>query len=329
MERDEVTLRSDIQADLLQKTQRSDTNIERLRSAVFDREVIIAEREKSLRSVERQLDIYKLLLQAEIRRHATMKLNNIRDDETMPAITALAKQEDIDRWMSVLNRRLHQDQLAKGCPGTLSEHEEELRRLRQEVEFYVREIIYYKLDIRGYKNDIRKLKRATNQLGSNGNRASDLDSESSSLRPVLTPIRSRFASATPELGPSTTTSPSTTVPMPKSPLIDRPITPKPQPPEIDSVFTPPNSAKRMDQHQSNRPVLEDCTNLQNLGSAINSFETNEAGSGDMGGPTPVSERPVKEIKNPTVRKADLCRVDLEFNIYSSFSDVIRRHWVES
>lgn len=319
MERDEVTLRSDIQADLLQKTQRSDTYIERLRSAVFDREVIIAEREKSLRSVERQLDIHKLLLQAEIRRHATMKLNNIRDDETLPAITALAKQEDIDRWMSVLNRRLHQDQLAKGCPGTLSEHEEELRSLRQEVGFYVREIIYYKLDIRGYKNDIRKLKRATNQLGNNGNRASDLDSESSSLRPVLTPIRSRFASATPELVPSTTTSPSTTVPMPKSPLIDRPITPKPQPSEIDSVFTPPNSAKRMNQPQSNRPVLEDCTNFQNLGSAIISLETNEAGSGDMGSPTPVPEKPVKEIKNPTVRKADLCRVDLEFNIYSIVS----------
>jgi len=297
VERDEATLRSEIQADLLQKTQRSDTYIESLRSAVFDREAIIAEREKSLRSVERQLALHKLLLQAEIRRHATAKLKGTGDDDTLPAITTLAKQEDIDRWMSNLHRRLLKDQLAKGSPEELSEHEAELRGLRQEIEFYVREIIYYKLDIRGYKNDIRKLKRVTTLLGSHGNRASDLDSESSSLQPMPTPNQGRFASAAPEPGPSNTTSPIMAGSMSKSPLISRPSTPKTQHPEMDAVFTPPKSEKRID-HQKRRADLEDCAIPQKLGSKINLCYTNEAGNDGMPSPTPGLEKPSLETRKP-------------------------------
>jgi hypothetical protein len=82
-----------------------------------------------------------------------------------------------------------------------------LANLRDEIDFYVREIILYKLDIRGYKSDIKKLKRITTQMSSYGSRASDLDSETSSLRPAATPSQARSACLTPDLGSSDIPSP--------------------------------------------------------------------------------------------------------------------------
>jgi chromosome segregation ATPase len=200
-----LALQSDTQNDLLRKTRRAGTHVERLRAAIIDREAIIGEKEKTIQAVERQLEYHKLLLQAEIRRHAAMKLHIVaEEDDPLPELTSLAKREDIDKWMSKLNERLRKEHPSGDRKASASMSEAEMESLRREVDFYVREIIYFKLDIKGYKSDIRKLKRATAQLGS---RASDVDSEASSLRPAATPIRSRFASTTPELGASNTTSP--------------------------------------------------------------------------------------------------------------------------
>ncbi|KAF2851212.1 hypothetical protein T440DRAFT_467942 [Plenodomus tracheiphilus IPT5] len=304
VEHNEVTLRSDIQADLLQKSQQADTYIKRLRTSVFDREAVIGEKEKSLRAVERQLHLHKLLLQAEIRRHAKVKLARGVEDEALPALTTLAKQEDLDRWISNLNRRLQKNQPAGGTVGELSEHGAEIESLRREVDFYVREIIYYKLDIRGYKSDIRKLKRITSQLSSYGTRASDLDSESSSLRPVPTPSRSRFASVTPELGPSNTTSPIATGPMCMSPLSGRPITPKMANLELNSVPTPPDSASHSDRTERQRPGLKIYTtpqiNPQNLVDSIVPPHTKDiCNDSDTGALPPGPKGSVEERRKPT------------------------------
>ena len=205
-EHNKMALQSDIQRDLLRKTQRTDTHLERLRAAIIDRETIIGEKEETLRAVERQLEYHKLLLQAEIRRHAAMKLHTATEGDPLPELTSLAKRGDIDRWMSKLNERLRKEHPSSQGKAPTETSEAEVENLRQEIDFYIREIIYFKLDIRGYKSDIRKLKRITVQMSSYG-RNSDIDSEASSLRPVATPIRSRFASTTPELGAPTTTSP--------------------------------------------------------------------------------------------------------------------------
>lgn len=241
----EVSLQSDIQNELLRKTQQTDTHIQQLRVAILDREVIIGEKENSMRVVERQLDQHKLLLQAEIRRHATMKLNIPAEHDPIPELTSLAKREDIDKWINKLHQRLNQERLAGEGAHSMNPKEVQVESLQQEIDFYVREIIYYKLDIRGYKSDIRKLKKITTQLSSYGSRASDLDSETSSLRPIATPSRSRFASATPELGAPSSAPPNLTGPIFISPMTARPLTPTLSRPALNS-FTPPDSVKPAD-----------------------------------------------------------------------------------
>ncbi|KAF1946752.1 hypothetical protein EJ02DRAFT_393918 [Clathrospora elynae] len=207
-EHNELALQSDIQNELLRKTRRTEAHFEQLRTAVIDREAIIGGKEMSIRAVERQLECHKLLLQAEIRRNAAIKLHVAADDDPLPDLTSLAKKEDINRWINKLNERLKRERPTSERKLTSNAPKAQVESLQQEIDFYVREIIYFKLDIKGYKSDIRKLNRITTQLSSYGSRTSDLDSEASSLRPLATPTRSRFASTTPELGASNTTSPT-------------------------------------------------------------------------------------------------------------------------
>lgn len=218
-----LNLQMEIQNQLLKKTRRTDEYIEQLRAAILDREAIISEKDKSVRALERQLEYHKLLLQAQIRRHATMTLHAATtSDNPLPELSKLTKREDIDRWIEQLQERLKKEKPMVMENRTLDPTEARVADLRQEIDFYVREIIYYKLDIRGYKGDIRKLKKVTAQLSSFASRASDLDSDTSSLRPAATPA------ATPEL----TSSDSRAISKPsyKAHPISRPITPPPSEP---------------------------------------------------------------------------------------------------
>lgn len=227
---EDINLQLDIQNELLRKTKETDTHIKQLRTAILEREAVIGEKEKSVRAVERQLEQHKLLLQAEIRKHATTSRYFTDETNPLPELSALATKKDIDRWIQKLNQRLQNSKPmspSKEPPATAAQAQ--IEDLRNEIDFYVREIIYYKLDIRGYKSDIKKLNRITAQLGSYGNRASDLDSETSSLRPAPTPNRARFLSTTPE--PKSSQHPS--------PALSGPTTTK-----IESAraLTPPSSA---------------------------------------------------------------------------------------
>lgn len=205
---DEINLQLDIQNELLGKTTETDAHIEQLRAAVLDREAVIAEKEKSVRIVERQLEHHKLLLHAEIRKHATTSRYLTNENDPLPELTALATKSDIDRWIQKLNQRLRKAKPRSPIKNSESALDAHIEDMRNEIDFYVREIIYYKLDIRGYKSDIKKLNKITAQLGSYGNRASDLDSDTSSLRPAPTPSRARFLTTTPELKGSGHPSPS-------------------------------------------------------------------------------------------------------------------------
>ncbi|KAH3906473.1 hypothetical protein HBH56_204410 [Parastagonospora nodorum] len=217
-----LNLQVEIQNQLLKKTRRTDEHIEQLRAAILDREAIISEKDRSVRALERQLEYHKLLLQAQIRRHATMTLHAATSDNPLPELSKLTKREDIDRWIEQLQERLKKEKLMAIEHRTLDPIEARVADLRQEIDFYVREIIYYKLDIRGYKGDIRKLKKVTAQLSSFASRASDLDSDTSSLRPAATPA------PTPEL---TSSDPrATSRPSYKAHPISRPITPPPSEP---------------------------------------------------------------------------------------------------
>lgn len=81
---DEINLQLDIQNNLLGKTKRTEGQIEQLRTAIIDRESIIEEKEKSIRAVERQLEHHKLLLQAEIRKHATTSRYLADENDPLP-----------------------------------------------------------------------------------------------------------------------------------------------------------------------------------------------------------------------------------------------------
>jgi hypothetical protein len=173
--------------------------MEQLRAALLNRECIIEEKEKDIRAVEQQLEHHKLLLQAEIRRHAAMKLHvAIEEEDLWPELTSLARREDIDRWMDRLHERLRREQSSKNGKALVNTQDVQMESLRNEIDFYVREIILFKLDIKGYKSDIRKLKKITAQMEAYG-RTSDLESEACSLRPTATPVHSQFAPPTPEL----------------------------------------------------------------------------------------------------------------------------------
>ncbi|XPS68228.1 hypothetical protein M3J07_000513 [Ascochyta lentis] len=205
---DEINLQLDIQNELLGKTKETDEHIEQLRAAIMEREAVIGEKEKSIRAIERQLEHHKLLLQVEIRKHATTSRYFADESDPLPELTSLATKKEIDRWIQKLNQRLQKAKPMSPTKGSTTTAEAHIEDLRNEIDFYVREIIYYKLDIRGYKSDIKKLNKITAQLGSYGNRASDLESESSSLRPAPTPNRARFLSTTPELKSSGYSSPT-------------------------------------------------------------------------------------------------------------------------
>jgi chromosome segregation ATPase len=196
-----LAVRSDVQ--------QLDTHVERLRAAVLNRESVIEEKEKIICTVERQLEHHKLLLQAEIRRHAAMKLHMTSEDEDpWPELDSIARREDIDRWMDRLHERLRKEQSIKKGKTLADPPDVQMENLRQEIDFYVREIILFKLDIKGYKSDIRKLKKITTQMESYS-RSSDLESEACSLRPTATPIHSYFPPITPELDAASIASPVT------------------------------------------------------------------------------------------------------------------------
>ncbi|KAF1355728.1 hypothetical protein EJ07DRAFT_131691, partial [Lizonia empirigonia] len=123
-------------------------------------------KEKLVRDVERQLEHHKLLLQAEIRKHATMARYLADESNPLPDLSALVTKKDIDRWIQKLNQRLRKAKPMSPAKRPSTAVEAHIEDLRNEIDFYVREIIYYKLDIRGYKSDIKKLNRITAQLGS-------------------------------------------------------------------------------------------------------------------------------------------------------------------
>lgn len=208
LERDHnrLNLQMEIQHELLRKTRRTEKHIEQLRTAVIDREVIIGERNKSMRTLERQAEHHRLLLQSEVRRNAALTLHAAVDNDPLPELSTLAAKKDIDKWIESLHQRLQRQRASNYDSEAVGSDDTTVANLRQEIDFYVREIIYYKLDIRGYKSDIKKLKRITTQLSSYGSRASDLESDTSSLRPPVTPTWSRLPT-TPELDSSEIPSP--------------------------------------------------------------------------------------------------------------------------
>jgi chromosome segregation ATPase len=185
-EQSAMTLQMDVQNKLLMRTRRTDTNTEELRAAIMDREAIISEKEKSIRDIGRQLEHYKLLLQAQIRRYATMTLHAAATDDALPDLNTIAARADVDTWVERLHERLEKEKSSSSRRMPLDPREAQIVNLRREIDFYVREIIYYKLDIRGYKSDIKKLKRGTAQLSNHGSRASP-ESDASSFRPSATP----------------------------------------------------------------------------------------------------------------------------------------------
>jgi hypothetical protein len=236
---DEINLQLDIQNELLRKATESDRHVEQLRIAIIDREAIIGEKEKAVRAIERQLELHKLLLKAEIRKHATMSRYLADENDPLPELTALATKKDIDKWIHKLNQRLRKEKSTSPTKETATAVEIQLADLRDEIDFYVREIIYYKLDIRGYKSDIKKLNRITAQFGNYGGRASDLESDTSSLRPTPTPHRTRFLSTTPELRGSAHPSPALAGPTSANIGSGRTLTPPPST-SADSPDTSPS-----------------------------------------------------------------------------------------
>lgn len=181
-EHQKAAAQSDLQYELLQDSRGRDRLIEQLRNAVIDRESTIMQNEETIQSLRKQLEYHKLLLQAEIRRHAVIELYADEGEDPLPELTALTKKEDIDSWMNKLHERLKNEQSESEVKPAVDPHEAQIQNLRQEIDFYVREIILFKLDIKGYRSDIRKLKRMTTQL-----RSSEVPSDVSHLRTLATP----------------------------------------------------------------------------------------------------------------------------------------------
>lgn len=216
------SLQIEIQNELLDRTRHTDVHVEQLRSAIIDREAIIGEKNEAIRIAERQLDHHKLLLQAEIRRRAVLSHGAVSEQIPLSVHGKVAAQSDVDRWIARLNEQLSKERAEMGLSDA---NETELQCLRREINFYVREIIFYKLDIRGYKSDIKKLKRVTAQLSTYGSRASDLDSETSSLRPAPSPNLHQLSSLSPKLAILDTSSPVLMGLKSNSPRNNDPITP--------------------------------------------------------------------------------------------------------
>lgn len=175
----ELDLQSDIQGQLLVKTKQSDIHIDELRTAIIKREAMIGEKSKALQQTERQLEHHKLLLEAEIRRHASFSLLSDTNGNPLPELTSLASKEDIDRWIERLQKQLSKDKAER--TGKKTGDESTVASLRREIDFYIREIIYYKLDCRGYKSDIKKLKRIAAQMGAHGSRPDETETPEPSV----------------------------------------------------------------------------------------------------------------------------------------------------
>ncbi|KAF2263516.1 hypothetical protein CC78DRAFT_271318 [Lojkania enalia] len=230
LERDnqKLNLQSDIQTQLLQKAKTTDAHIEQLRTAIIERESIIGDKEKAIRMAERQLEHHKLLLHAEIRRHATLSLYADVQDDPLPDLTSLASKEDINRWIERLQNRLKKEKSKFLENEQSSVHGSIVDDFKKEIDFYVREIIYYKLDIKGYKSDIKKLKHLATRMGNYGSRIFEMNSPDPSLgRSDDTPVRTRFSAGTPGLGISSTPSPISTGPISATVSVGRPVTPPP------------------------------------------------------------------------------------------------------
>lgn len=299
-EHNDFALQLDIQNDLLRKTRQTDTHIEQLRTAIIDREAIIGEKEISTRAVERQLEHHKLLLQAEIRRNAAMKRHVTVEDDALPELTSLAAKSDIDRWINKLNQRLKKERPLNEQREPANTVEAQLESLQQEIDFYVREIIYFKLDIKGYKSDIKKLKRITAQSSSYG-RTSDLESDTSSLRPAATPSRLRFATATPELGASATTSPVLPGLVSASAPVDRPVTPQFSNSPLAHILPPIDESKPKNERVHQQLYFNASLTPQTPTRRPNLNLANEADDIDPG----ISPRSVARL-SPERRKPTVC-----------------------
>lgn len=204
-EQREMSLQADIQEELLKRAKQAESHIAELRAAILERESTIQEKEKEVRMAERQLDYHKLLLHAEVRKHATMSLFSGKPVEPLPDLASVASKEDVDKWVARLQARLKKEKTggARSAPNRPEDMATVVKDLRQEIDFYVREIIYYKLDIKGYKSDIKKLKNITARMGTHS-RASDVESPTPSQCPSsYTPVRARATRGTSTPSPAT------------------------------------------------------------------------------------------------------------------------------
>lgn len=222
-----LDLQSDVKDQLLKKAKQNEAHIEELRTAIIKREAMIGEKSKALQQTERQLSHHKLLLEAEIRRHANLTLLVDTQGNPLPELTSLASKDDIDRWIERLQKQLNKDKMEKVGHGDKAGTESRMEALRRENDFYVREIIYYKLDCRGYKSDIKKLKKIAAQMGGHDSRPGDVDSpEPSVSKSAETPAPPQLLSIASNLGASTSPSPASMGPTLTIPLTQR-MTPPP------------------------------------------------------------------------------------------------------
>lgn len=244
-------LHSDIQEQLLTKAKQNETHIEELRTAIIKREAMIGEKSKALQQTERQLNHHKLLLEAEIRRHANLTLLADADGNPLPELTSLASKEDIDRWVERLQKQLNKDKADKS--GRKARDESLIEALRRENDFYIREIIYYKLDCRGYKSDIKKLKKIAAQMGGHDSRPGDEESpDPSDCKSAETPAPPNLLSIPSNLGASSSPSPvsvgaiSLTIPLTQR------MTPPPS--ELTPAPSPTEKIKRTTVKRVPRPL---------------------------------------------------------------------------
>lgn len=237
----ELDLQSDIQDQLLKKAKQNELHIEELRTAIIKREAMIGEKSKALEQTERQLSHHKLLLEAEIRRHANLTLLADAQGNPLPELTSLASKEDIDRWVERLQKQLSKDKAEK--VGRKAGSESAIEALRRENSFYVREIIYYKLDCRGYKSDIKKLKKIAAQMGAHDSRPGDVESPDPSVtKSSEAPAPTQLLSIASNLGASTSPSPVSTGPISLTIPLTQRMTPPPS--ELTPAASPTDKIKR-------------------------------------------------------------------------------------
>ncbi|KAL5420535.1 hypothetical protein PMIN04_006407 [Paraphaeosphaeria minitans] len=237
----ELDLQSDIQDQLLKKAKQNEAHIEELRTAIIKREAMIGEKSKALQQTERQLSHHKLLLEAEIRRHANLTLLTDAQCNPLPELTSLASKDDINRWVERLQKQLTKDKAEKldRKPG----NESIIEALRRENDFYVREIIYYKLDCRGYKSDIKKLKKIAAQMGGHDSRPGDVESPDPPVsKSAETHAPTRFLSIASNLGASTSPSPGSAGPISLTIPLTQRMTPPPS--ELTPAPSPTDKIKR-------------------------------------------------------------------------------------